>query len=89
MSSRDPIAPDAARELLRRLLDGDRPAGAEFDACRAMVRSEPSTEAGFHALCMLLEGALADPRLGIDDAQVLVPVLKALARGDLSPDQLT
>jgi hypothetical protein len=38
---------------------------------------------------MLLEGALADPRLAIEDAQVVVPLLKALARGDVSPEQLT
>lgn len=89
MSAREPIALDVARDLLRRLLEDGRPSGVEFDACRAVVRSEPSTEAGFHALCMLLEGALADPRLGIEDAQVVVPLLKALARGDLSPDHLT
>lgn len=89
MSGGDPIALNAARDLLQRLLDGGRPLGAEFDACRAVVRSEPASEAGFRALCMLLEGALADPRLGIEDAQVVVPLLKALARGELSPDQLT
>jgi hypothetical protein len=75
--------------VLQRVLDGHRPAGAEFEACRAVVRSEPCSDAGFQALCMLLEGALADPRLAIEDAQVVVPLLKALARGDVSPDQLT
>ena len=38
---------------------------------------------------MLLEGTLADPRLAIDDTQIVVPLLKALARGDVSPDDFT
>ena len=37
---------------------------------------------------MLLEGALADPGLAIDDAQLVVPLLKGLARGDISPDDI-
>lgn len=76
------------RDLVRRLLDGDRPGGPDFDACRAVLQAEPAAETRFRALCMLLEGALADPGLAIDDAQLVVPLLKGLARGDISPDDI-
>ncbi len=71
------------RQLVRHLLDGSSPAGDTFAACRAVLRRAPGSEAAFRALCMLLEGALADPQLPIDDAQVIVPVLKNLARGTI------
>ena len=78
---------EAAR-LVRRLLSGEDPRGPEFDACRALIRGEPRSEATFHALITLLEGALADPALDIDDTQVLVPLIKDLARGSLLPEDV-
>ena len=87
-------APDSAdirapaRRLVQRLLDGDIPRGIDFDACRAVVRGEASGEAANKALCMLLEGALADSTLDIDDVQTLVPLIKELARGTVTPEQL-
>ena len=89
MSTSDHPPLDASRRLVHRLLDGEGPRGTEFDACRAVVRADPASESGFQALCMLLEGTLADPRLAIDDTQIVVPLLKALARGDVSPDDFT
>lgn len=77
------------RDLVHRLLEGTLPAGRDFDACRAVLTDDPDPDAAFHALTMLLEGALADPHLAIDDTQVLVPLLKDLARGRVKPQDLT
>ncbi len=60
----------------------------EFDACRAMVLSAPATEDGFRALCMLLEGMLANPELGIDETAAVVRLLKALARKEVLPEDV-
>ena len=76
------------RRLVQRVLTGDIPQGAEFDACRAVLGSECDDQIAFHALSTLLEGALADPEYGIDDTQQLVPLLKALARGDVTARDL-
>jgi len=78
----------AAVRLVRRLLSGEGPHGTEFDACRAVIRSAPSSEPAFQALVILLEGALADPSLDIDDTQVLVPLIKDLAAGRQRPEDL-
>jgi hypothetical protein len=40
------------------------------------------------ALCTLLECALADPKLDIDDTQIVVPLLRRLARGAVSVEEL-
>ncbi len=79
---------DAYRELVRRLLEGPLPSGETFDACRAVLGAHPASEEAFPALCMLLEGALGDARLGIDDTQLVVPLLKNLARGTVQPEEL-
>ncbi len=76
------------KELVRRLLDGPQPSGVDFDACRAVLRADPSSDMAFQALCMLLEGALADASLPIDDTQEVVPLLKNLARGTVGPGDL-
>lgn len=76
------------KKLVRKLLDGPQPAGMDFDACRAVLHSDPSSDMAFQALCMLLEGALADPSLPIDDTQEVVPLLKNLARGMVGPGDL-
>ena len=80
--------PHGSVELVRRVLAGGSPEGATFEACRAVVRSEPGSEAAFHAMAMLLEGALADPRLDIDSTRIVVWLLKELARGRLRVEEL-
>ena len=71
------------RRLAARVLAGGRPEGRTFEVCREVIRSEPHSEAAFQAMAMLLEGALADPELPVDDTQLVVPMLKELARGTL------
>jgi hypothetical protein len=79
---------EAYRRLVQRLLEGGIPHGTEFDACRAVLSSESTGDASTHALCLLLEGALADPTLNIDDTQMIVPLLKHLARGTVSTTEV-
>jgi len=69
------------RRLVEELLKGPIPQGPTFDGARAVIRTEPASDTGFQAMCVLLEGALADPGLEIDDTQVIVPLLRNLARG--------
>ena len=76
------------RRLVQRILTGDIPRSVEFDACRAVLGSTCDDQTAFHALSALLEGALADPKYDIDDTQQLVPLLKALARGDVAAREL-
>jgi hypothetical protein len=82
----DPTAP--YRRLVQRVVSGGIPQGDAFDACRAVLGSAPSPETRFHALCTLLEGALADPGLSIEETQLLVPLLKGLARGSIAPEDV-
>lgn len=79
---------EAYRRLVQRLVERGIPHGREFDACRAVLSSESSGDASNHALCLLLEGALADPTLNIDDTQIIVPLLKHLARGTVSATEV-
>jgi hypothetical protein len=79
-----PLAPEqlqAFRAQVGRLLAGGPPHGEEPDACRAVLRGGETGKAAFEALCMLLEGALADPGLPIDETHIVVALLKALAHG--------
>jgi len=76
------------RQLIHEVIEGERPEGRDFDACRAVFLSEPSSQGGFQALCMLLEGLLADPDLPIDDTHTVVRLLKALAHGTVQPQEL-
>ena len=69
------------RELAQKVLEEGPPTGEEFDVCRAVVRDDSGSDAAFQAMCMLLEGALAEPTLSSEDTQVLVPLLKNLAMG--------
>jgi len=85
----DDDGPDLAyREVVRRLIRGDLPRGDRFDACRAVLINGGGSDTKFQALCLLLEGALADPSLAIDDTQVVVRLLKELARGTLLPEEV-
>jgi hypothetical protein len=79
---------EAYRRLVQRVLEGSIPRGDDFDACRAVLRGGPGGEPAFHALCMLLEGALAEPTLPIDDTQQLVALLKGLAAGTVGVEEL-
>jgi len=84
-----PVPSEPELEAARRILGGPRPAGEEFDACRAVLRHDPRAPEAFAAACMLLEGALADPGLAIDDTRAVVRLLRALARGHIRPEELT
>jgi hypothetical protein len=79
---------DEHRRLVQRILAGGIPEGKDFDACRAMLSTDCGDDEAFSALFMLLEGALADPLFGIDETQQVVPILKALARGDIGVREL-
>ncbi len=83
------VPSEAELAAARRLVAGPRPAGREFDACRAVLLDDPASPEAFAAACMLLEGALADPGLPIDDTRAVVRLLRALARGQVEPEQLT
>ena len=87
-TDRPSTAHESYRRLVQRVVTGRIPHGADFDACRAVLRAGPSGEAAFTALAMLLEGALADPSFEIGDTQVLVPLLKELARGSVRVEEL-
>ena len=76
------------RRLVQRVVGGDIPCGRDFDACRAVLGTDCDDPTAFHALCTLLEGALADAAFGVDATQDLVPLLKALARGEVKPRTL-
>jgi len=85
----DDDGPDLAyREVVRRLIRGELPRGEQFDACRAVLINGSGSDTNFQAMCLLLEGALADPSLAIDDTQVVVRLLKELASGTLLPEEV-
>ena len=79
---------DEHRRLVQRILSGGIPEGKDFDACRAILQTDCDDEAAFAALFTLLEGALADPFFGIDETQQVVPILKAMARGNIDVREL-
>jgi hypothetical protein len=81
-------AVEAYHRLVQRLIEGGIPHGREFDACRAVLLGRSSGDLVTHALCLLLEGALADPMLDIEDTQTIVPLLKHLARGTVSATEM-
>jgi len=87
-SDLSPPANERYRRLVERVVSGHIPQGPDFDACRAVLRSSPSGEEAFTAMAMLLEGALADPAFDIGDTQLLVPLLKELARGGVRAEDL-
>lgn len=76
------------RRLVQRILAGGIPEGKDFDACRAALGAGCNDEVAFEALFYLLQGALADPFFGIDETQQVVPILKALSRGDIGAREL-
>jgi hypothetical protein len=88
MTENHPNAIDEHRRLVQRILEGGIPTGKDFDACRAMLQTDCGDEEAFAALFTLLQGALADPFFGIDETQQVVPILKALARGNIVVKEL-
>jgi hypothetical protein len=88
--SSDPPSPplERYRRLVQRVVGGGIPHGEDFDACRMILASEPSSSSALTALCVLLEGALADPSFDIDATQTLVPLLKELAQGRVHTEEL-
>jgi len=79
---------DEHRRLVQRILAGGIPKGKDFDACRAILQTDCDDEVAFSAVFLLLQGALADPFFGIDETQQVVPILKALACGDIGVREL-
>ncbi len=69
------------RELVSRLRHGPPPRGEQFDLCRRVVAAAPATAEAEAALRMLLEGAMADASTAVDDAQEIMPLLKAADTG--------
>ena len=78
----------AFRALVGRILAGEVAVASETEACRAVLSSGAEPPLAFQALCMLLEGALADPTLSVDDTHLVVGLLKGLARGAVTPEQV-
>jgi hypothetical protein len=76
------------RRLVQRILTGGIPSGRELDVCREILRSKCDEPVAFQALFTLLRGAMADPLFNIDDTQLVVPLLKAMARGELTAEDL-
>jgi len=76
------------RRLVQRLLTGSIPAGRELEVCRGVLAAPCDETTAFQALFTLLRGALADPFFNIDDTQLVVPILKAMARGELKAGDL-
>ena len=88
MSDDHPKITDDHRRLVQRILSGGIPKGKDFDACRAVLGDDSDDETAFAALFTLLQGALSDPFFGSDETQQVVPILKALTRGDVKVREL-
>ncbi len=76
------------RRLVARALAGGPPDGEPFDTCRAALAAGAAGDHARAALTVLLEGMLARADLPIDETQLLVPLLKELARGTVTPEEL-
>lgn len=79
---------DEQRRLVQRILSGGIPKGKEFDVCRAVLKTDCHDDEAFAALFTLLQGALADPFFGIRETREVVPILKALTRGEVKAREL-
>ena len=76
------------QHLVQRIRAGGIPVGKDFDACRAVLTSAEDDELRFKALFTLLEGALSDPFFPIAETRHVVQILKALARNEITVEQL-
>lgn len=64
-----------------RLGAGPAPRGEAFDLARRVLAAAPAAPEAGAALRLLLEGAVADTRTGVEDTQAVMAILKALDRG--------
>lgn len=88
MTKETPDSIHGYHHLVQRILAGGIPNGKDFDACRAVLDSAENDELKFKALFTLLEGALADPFFPIGDTRDVVQILKAMARKEITVEQL-
>ena len=82
------IPVDEQRRLVQRIVAGNIPSGRELEICRGILRTNCDEQTAFPALFTLLQGALADPFFDIADSVRVVPILKALAKGELTAREL-
>lgn len=68
------------RDLVDRLRRGPAPDGDRFELCREVLAAAPGSAEAAQALRLLLEGAMADSRTSIADAQEVMRLLKAADR---------
>jgi hypothetical protein len=71
------------RTMFSRLRRGPSPRGERFELCREVLAVTPESNEGREAARQLLEGAMADAKTSIADAQDVMRVLKAATRGEL------
>jgi hypothetical protein len=76
------------RRLVQRIVSGRIPSGRELELCREVLASWCGEQEAFSAQLTQHQGALADPFFPIDDTQLVVPILKAMARGELTAGDL-
>lgn len=76
------------RRLVQRILADRIPSGRELDDCRRALLGGCGDDEATTALFTLLQGAVADPLFGIQDSVRVVPILKAIARGELRAREL-
>jgi hypothetical protein len=79
---------DEQRRLVQRILAEGIPSGRELDGCRQALLAGCADDEATAALFTLLQGAVADPLFGIEDSVRLVPILQAIARGELRAREL-
>jgi hypothetical protein len=84
----DPALLGQFRQTLARLRQGPNPKGETFEMCREVLAAAPASEEAATALRLLLEGAMADASTSIADAQVIMQLLKALDKGQVTAQDL-
>lgn len=72
------------RQTVARLRQGPSPRGETFELCREVLAAAPASQEAEEALRLLLEGAMADASTSIADAQVIMRLLKALSKGQVT-----
>ena len=81
-------ATDEHRRLVQRILAGGIPKGKEFDACREVLQTDCDEDEAFAALCLLLQGAVADPFFDLRETRQVVMILKGLSRDEVGIKEL-
>jgi hypothetical protein len=88
MNDQPEVSVTDCRRLVQQLVNGSIPAGKDFDEYRAILRAAPAESEAFQALFELLQGALADPFLSIEQTRRVVPVIRALTRGEVKATEM-